>query len=148
MILDSLKSFSTYSSLNPLFQKAFEYLSNNDLSLAEPGKIVVDGEKLFINVQDIQGKTPEAAKMEGHKKYIDIQIVLKGNERMGWTAIENCKDEIEPYNSDKDIVFYKDKATSYIDVKPGEFVIFFPGDGHAPAIGNGPIKKAIIKVLI
>ena len=67
---------------------------------------------------------------------------------MGWTSIEHCTNEIDSYNPEKDIIFYADKPTTYITVNPGEFVIFFPEDGHAPAIGNGPIKKAVVKVLV
>jgi len=148
MILDSLKNAYAYISLNPLFKQAFDFISKNDLSSFEPGKVVLDGDRLYISVMEIEGKTPEAAKMEAHKKYIDIQIVLKGEETMGWTAIEHCKNEIDPYNTDKDIVFYTDKPTTNISVNPGEFIIFFPEDGHAPAIGKGHIKKAVVKVLV
>ncbi|MDP4277327.1 MAG: YhcH/YjgK/YiaL family protein [Bacteroidota bacterium] len=148
MILDSLKNSDAYCALHPLLKKAFDYIKSHDLSVIEPGKIVVDGDRLFISVSELNGKTPEAAKMEGHQKYIDIQIVLKGEEKMGWTAIEHCTHVLEPYNSEKDIAFFTDKPTAFIDVQPGEFVIFFPEDGHAPAIGDGPIKKAIVKVLL
>jgi len=109
---------------------------------------MLDGDHLFISLVELDGKKPEAAKMEAHKKYIDIQIVLSGQETMGWTAIENCKNEINPYNAENDIVFYTDKPTTYVTVNPGEFAIFFPEDGHAPAISDGRIKKAIVKVLI
>ena len=148
MILDSLKNASASFSLNPRFKKAFDYIKNNDLAKMEPGKIVLDGDNLFISLVEIDGKKPEVAKMEAHKKYIDIQIVLVGQEMMGWSAIENCKREIAPYNAENDIIFYTDKPTSYITVNPGEFAIFFTEDGHAPAISNGRIKKAIVKVLI
>jgi biofilm protein TabA len=148
MILDSLKNITASESLNPRFKQAFEYIKNNDLSKMEPGKVILDGDYLFISIMEIEGKLPEVAKMEAHKKYIDIQVVLVGQETMGWTAIENCIHEIDPYNADKDIIFYTDKPTTYLTVNPGEFAIFFPEDGHAPAIGSGLIKKAVVKVLV
>jgi YhcH/YjgK/YiaL family protein len=148
MVLDSLKNAKSYYSLNPLFQKAFEYICNNDLSNVEPGKIVLEGDRLYISVMNVEGKTPENAKMEAHKNYIDIQVILKNSETMGWTAIENCKNEMDPYNPVKDIIFYTDKPTSYVTVNPGEFAIYFPEDGHAPCIGKGTIKKAVVKVLV
>ncbi|MDD4920909.1 MAG: YhcH/YjgK/YiaL family protein [Bacteroidales bacterium] len=148
MILDSLKNASASFSLNPRFKQAFDFIQNNDLAKMEPGKLILDGENLFISLVELEGKKPEVAKMEAHKKYIDIQLVLAGQETMGWTAIENCINETEPYNGEKDIIFYTDKPTSYVTVNPGEFAIFFPEDGHAPAIGSGPIKKAIVKVLV
>jgi uncharacterized protein, YhcH/YjgK/YiaL family len=148
MILDSLKNASAYYSLNPRFQKAFEYIMANDLTKAEPGKIVLDGDNLYISIAEIEGKKSEVAKLEAHKKYIDIQVVLCGQEKIGWTALENCTDETGPYNAEKDIVFYSNQPTTYITYNPGDFTIFFAEDGHAPAIGEGPIKKAIVKVLI
>jgi len=148
MILDSLKNATASVSLNPRFKQAFDFILNNDLSKMEPGKIVLDGDNLFISLVEITGKKPEDAKMEAHRKYIDIQIVLAGQETMGWTAIDSCTSETDPYSAENDIIFYTDKPTTYLTVNPGQFVIFFPEDGHAPAIGNGPIKKAIVKVLI
>jgi biofilm protein TabA len=148
MIHDSLNNAATYFSLNPRFQKAFEYILNKDLSKVAPSKIVLGGDDLYLSVAEIDGKKKEAAKVEAHKKYIDIQVVLNGQETMGWASIERCKEEIDPYNPVKDIIFYKEKPTSYMTVNPGEFVIFFPEDGHAPAIGDGPIKKIIVKVVV
>lgn len=148
MILDSLRNASSTSALNPLFKKAFEFIQSNDLSKMEPGKTLIDGDKLFISVMEIDGKTPEAAKMESHRKYIDIQVVISGVETMGWTAIEHCTDAIEPYNGEKDLQFFTNKPSTYLTVHPGEFAVFFPEDGHAPGIGNGPIKKAVLKVLV
>jgi len=148
MILDSLKNASSVLALHPLFKQAFEFIQNNDLSNMELGKTILDGDKLFISVMENEGKAPEAAKMESHVKYIDIQVVISGVETMGWTAIEHCTDALEPYNADKDLQFFSNKPTSMVTVNPGEFAIFFPEDGHAPGIGNGSIKKAVVKVLV
>ena len=147
MILDSLKNAASVRSLNPLFKQAFAFIQKNDLSKMEPGKTILDGDKLFVSIMEIDGKPPEAAKMESHVKYIDIQVVISGVETMGWTAIEHCTDAMEPYDKEKDVQFFTNKPTTLITVNPGEFVIFFPEDGHAPGIGNGPIKKAVVKVL-
>ena len=114
----------------------------------EPGKYELDGEKLYITIAEFDGKHAEAAKLEAHKKYIDIQIVLSGQETMGWSSIDNCKNEVDPYNSEKDILFFTEKPSTYVIVNPEEFVIYFPEDGHAPGISNGRIKKAIVKVLV
>jgi YhcH/YjgK/YiaL family protein len=148
MIHDSLNNAAICFSLNPRFQKAFEYILNNDLSKVAPCKITLEGDNLYLSVAEIDGKKKDAAKVEAHKKYIDIQVVLSGQETMGWASIEHCKEEIDFYNPVKDIIFYKEKPTSYMTVNPGEFAIFFPEDGHAPAIGDGPIKKIIIKVVV
>lgn len=148
MILDSLKNTAAAEKLHPLFKQAFDYIKANDLSQVAPGKIELDGANLFISVAEITGKTQDAAKMETHNKYIDIQIPIVGVETMGWLAGENCKNPIDAYNAEKDITFFTDKPSTYVQVQPGEFAIFFPEDGHAPAIGKGFIKKLIVKVLV
>jgi len=148
MILDSLKSAPNYYNLNPRFKEAFDFIEKNDLKGMDPGKYFLDGEKLYITIADFDGKPAEAAKLEAHKKYIDIQLVLSGQETMGWSTIENCKNEIDPYNSEKDIIFYTEKPSTYLIVNPEEFAIYFPEDGHAPGISHSRIKKAIVKVLV
>lgn len=148
MVLGSLKNTEAAEKLHPMFKQAFDYIKANDLSKAEPGKIELDGKNLFISVQEITGKTKEVAKMETHNKYIDIQVPVVGVETMGWLAAENCVNSPEGYNETKDITFFTDAPSTYVDVEPGNFVIFFPEDGHAPAIGNGAIKKLVVKVLV
>jgi uncharacterized protein, YhcH/YjgK/YiaL family len=99
-------------------------------------------------VSDITGKTAEAAKLESHAKYIDIQIPLTAPETMGFLPAGACKNSPDGYNAAKDITFFADKPSAYVRVEPGQFVIFFPHDGHAPCIGEGAIRKLIIKVLV
>jgi biofilm protein TabA len=148
MIVASLSDSSQYEVLHPLFGKAFAYLKQHDLSQAPAGKIVLDGDKLFISVSDITGKTTEAARLETHKKYIDIQLPLSAPETMGYLPSGQCLHSPEGYNETKDIAFFTDKPTAYVTVAPGQFAVFFPHDGHAPCIGEGAIRKVVVKVLV
>ncbi|MBP1640058.1 MAG: hypothetical protein H6Q17_1641 [Bacteroidetes bacterium] len=148
MIVASLADSAQYDALHPLFRQAFEYVKQNDLTEAPAGKIVLDGDKLFISVADITGKTPEAARLETHAQYIDIQIPLTAPETMGFLPASDCQNSPEGYNDAKDITFFTDKPSAYVKVEPGQFVIFFPHDGHAPCIGEGAIRKLVIKVRV
>lgn len=147
MILDSLQNAALYSSVHPRFQQAFNYLCNTDLASLPLGKIELDGSKLVVNVVEITGKSATEAKMETHNQYIDIQIPLSVTETMGWIAADKLTAPTEPYDADKDIAFFADKASNFIVVQPSEFVIFFPSDGHQPGLAEGPIRKVIVKVL-
>ena len=129
-------------------KKAFDYIKATDFSKVPAGKIVLDGDKLYISVAEPTGKTKEAARMETHDKYIDIQMPLTAVETMGWKATNELKEPTAPYNPEKDITFFAYKPTTYIDVQPGEFAIFFPEDGHAPGIAEGNFRKVIVKVKI
>lgn len=148
MILDSLQNAALYSSIHPRFQQAFDFLCNTDLSALPLGKIELDGSKLVVNVVEIAGKSATEAKMETHNQYIDIQIPLSVTETMGWIAADKLAAPTEPYSADKDIAFYADKATNFIVVKPLDFVVFFPTDGHQPGLTEGLIRKVIVKVLV
>ena len=145
MILDTLDNLGNYTSLNPLFAQAIEYLKNTDLNALEPGKVVLKDDEIIVNIAQTSPKVKEDAKLETHNKYIDIQIPLSGNEIMGYTPGNALP--LAEYNAEKDITFFEGLAESYFTVKPGMFAIFFPQDGHAPGITETGVKKIIVKVL-
>lgn len=148
MILDNLQNAGLYVSIHPRFKQAFDFLGATDLISLPLGKMELDGSNLVVNVVEITGKTADEAKMETHNQYIDIQIPLSITETIGWIASNKLNLPTESYNSEKDIAFFADKASNYIVVKPLEFVVFFPTDGHQPGIAEGVIKKIIVKVLV
>ena len=145
MILDTLDNLEIYASLNPLFGKAIEYLKNTDLNALEVGKVKLQGDDLIVNISEVEPKEKEDAKLETHIKYIDIQIPLSGDEIMGYTAKNDLPDA--EYDAEKDVTFYEGLADTYVNVKKGMFTIFFPQDGHAPAITKVGLKKIIVKIL-
>ena len=146
MIIDTIENLGKYTTLNPLFADVVEFLKNNDLQTIEEGKHFIKDKDLFVNIQVAKGKTQDAAVLETHIEMIDIQIPITCEETFGYTPLCDLPDF--EYNAEKDITKYGDtKAQTYVTVKPGQFVIFFPQDGHAPCIINQPeIKKAIFKV--
>lgn len=146
MVIDSLKNCAKYASLNPFFAKAFYFIATNDLSKLEPGKYEIYGDNVYASIVEGTLKTKEAARLEAHDKYIDIQICIKGRETFGWLKREDCVKPEGEYNAEKDIVFFADEESLYFTLTGGEFAIFFPEDGHTPMIGEGSVKKCIIKV--
>ena len=148
MIIDTLQNASKYYSVHPLFAGAFEYITNTNWTKTEPGKFEVNGSDLKAILTDNPGKTKEVsiAKFECHNKYIDIQVCLHGNELIGWKPREKCISENGGYNEEKDLQLYSDEPDMYFQLTDGQFAIFFPGDVHAPMIGEGNIKKLVIKV--
>ena len=148
MIHDLLENSALYESLNPRFKQAFDFLKTADLAALPLGIMELDGKNLFLNIQEIEGKTPDAALMETHEKYIDIQVTVSAPEKMGWIPRKYLKQVTDEYNTEKDMTFYADKAAYIINVLPSEFVIFFPEDGHQPGIGEGKWKKIIVKIKI
>jgi biofilm protein TabA len=146
MILDSLKNATHYEALHPRFKQAFEVLKQTDFSAVKAGRMEIDGDNLFINVMEMNGKT--TAPFEAHKKYIDIQVPLSINEKMGWKSLENCGTPSVLYDDTKDVMFFDEQPEAMIDVAVGQFTVFFPEDAHAPSIANGFLKKLIVKIKI
>jgi YhcH/YjgK/YiaL family protein len=148
MILDTLENTGWYESIHPRFKQAFDFLKNTDLEALSFGKHELDGNNLFANVVEVTGETAEQAKLEIHKRYIDIQVPVTAAETMGHIPVSKLTQLKEPYNAEKDIAFFTDKATNFIRVEPGNFVVFTPEDGHQPGIAIGKHKKVIVKVLM
>jgi len=148
MILDNIVNADKYISLHPRFAKAFEYIRQLDLANLEVGKTEIDGRDLHAAVSSKDGYKAEDAKFECHNNYIDIQVCPSGTETIGWKPRHKCVNPIDAYNAEKDVTFFTDKPDTYFDFHPGDFAIFFPEDVHAPMIGEGNVKKLVIKVKI
>lgn len=149
MIVDTIRNAPKYFSAHPLFAKAFEYISQTDLVNATDGKgDIADGLKFIFS--NAPGKTKETslAKFECHNKNIDIQLCIDGVETIGWKPRERCVIPNGEYNSEKDVQFYHDAPDTFFQLTDGQFAIFFPEDVHAPMIGEGNIRKLVIKVRI
>lgn len=133
---------------NPNYLKALDYIENTDLNELELGKHFIDGDNLFVNIVDSQLKTPEQARLEVHDVYIDIQVPLSMPENFGVKPRRECAEPDGEFNTEKDILFFKDKDWTTVTVKPGEAITFDPETAHAPLIGEGTIHKAIFKVKV
>jgi YhcH/YjgK/YiaL family protein len=146
MIIDTIDNLCKYVALNPLFADVVEFLNGHDLQILEPGKYPIKDKDLFLNLQVAKQRTKETAFLETHVEMIDIQIPISADETFGYTPL--CDLPSFEYNAEKDITKYGDtKAQTYVTVKPGQFAIFFPQDGHAPCItSESEIKKAIFKI--
>ena len=146
MILSTLSQADRYAALHPLFPRAFDFIRDTNLLALAPGRYPIVGEQLFVIVENVAGRTREAAKLECHRKYIDIQLVLEGTDEMGWKALADCAQPVSDYSAEKDIRFFQDAPATWIAVPPGAFCIFFPEDAHAPLVSNSNIRKAIFKI--
>ncbi|MBN1561105.1 YhcH/YjgK/YiaL family protein [candidate division KSB1 bacterium] len=147
MIIATLDQANEYVDMHPSFAKAFDFLRQENLANLPPGRYDLDGDRLYCTVSMDSGKTRQEARLEAHRKYIDIQYVIAGDEEMGWRPSAQCSDIHTPYDDAKDILFYNDEIKTWSTVPPGSFVIFTPQDAHAPMVGKGEIHKVVCKIL-
>lgn len=147
MIIDVLTESDKYVKLNENFKFVFDYLKNNDLSKKECGKYELKGKDLFFNLQEYETKSEQ--KLEAHKKYIDIQVVVTGEEYMGYCNIGKTAIK-EEYDEEKDVMFLSGEVDK-VKADNKTFVIFYPQDAHMPALSvENPkhVKKAIFKIAV
>ncbi len=148
MIIADLSACHRYFGLHPRMKEMLEYILQHDFSQQEAGRITLDGDDLFINLDEVELKRKEAQRLEFHKNYIDIQVPLLQDETMGWTALSDLDEPDIAYNPERDCGFYTQDAKEYFRVKPGQFTIFFPEDAHAPIIGEGKQRKLVGKIRV
>lgn len=148
MILDTLAQTDRYRTLHPLFSNAFAFLRDRDLMALEPGVHAVQGEHIFAIVEACAGRRRVDAKLECHRRYIDIQLVLEGVDEMGWKPLAECREPATEYNVERDIRFYDDAPRSWIAAPAGSFCLFYPDDAHAPLVSAAQIRKVVVKVAL
>jgi biofilm protein TabA len=147
MILDTLAAAARYERLHPDFRAAFDYLRSISLPFAE-GRHEIGGERLFAIVARNEGRGRDGAKLEVHRRYIDIQYCATGHEVIGWRPLGECCEPEGPFDEARDTQFFADRPLTWIDVRPGTFAIFYPDDAHAPLAGNGEVSKIVVKVAV
>ncbi len=148
MIVSNLQNSKRVEQLHPLFKQLFDYIKSHDLLHTACGRIVLQGDDLFINNVNPTCVPAEKQVLELHHDYIDVHVLLEGKETIGWKAIEDLEEEVKPYEKEGDCALYSDKPTAWAELVPGQFVIVFPEDPHAPVIGEGKIRKLIAKVRV
>jgi YhcH/YjgK/YiaL family protein len=150
MIIDTLAHASLYAGIHPQFKTAFAFLSRPCLESATDGKTVLaEPDKVFANIQTYMTKPLEGGSMEAHKKYIDVQYIVSGEEWIGWAPFGGQK-VVTPFDAGKDIGFYSGE-TSLLHLRAGMFAIFFPQDAHMPCrfIKTAcEVKKIVVKVAV
>jgi YhcH/YjgK/YiaL family protein len=148
MILDVLENTHRYLALNKGFAKAIEFLLRQDLKELPVEKYEIDSDRIYAMVSKDPGRKKEDALLETHEKYIDIQLVLSGNDNMGWKPKSLCKLPSGEYNQKTDVQFFADEPDAWFSTKSGAFAIFFPEDAHMPLISSGQLHKVVVKVAV
>jgi|APLak6261703504_1056268.scaffolds.fasta_scaffold00213_18 biofilm protein TabA len=148
MIFDVLANADRYEAMHPLFPRAFAFLRETDLMALAPGRYPIEGEALFAIIEEADGRVRADARLECHRKYIDIQLVLQGTDEMGWKPLCDCREPVAEYSDKRDIRFFFDAPASWVTVPAGGYCVFFPEDAHAPLVSAGSIRKVVLKIAL
>ena len=147
MIIERLGNPAATAHLAPRIRRGLDWLRSSDLQALPDGRHEIDGDRLFALVQEYTTRGASDCRWEAHRTYTDIQYVVRGAERMGYTNIAHAK-ETDPYDAPSDVAFFEAGA-DYVTVHAGMFTIFTPEDVHAPcgAVGKpAVVRKIVLKV--
>lgn len=140
--------FARQYALNKTYwDKAFAFLKEHDLNNIAKGKYVIDADNVTASVTIDSSKDLEKTKWESHRRFVDLQYVIDGEELIGLYPV-NKATLVKEYDEKKDVANYTAEGKLY-SAKPGTFFLFFPSDAHRPNItpgGNKPVKKIVIKI--
>jgi biofilm protein TabA len=148
MVLDVLSNGDRYGALHPLFERAFAFLASTDLHALPTGRHDIDGDAMFVILDRKDGRGRDGARLEAHRRYVDIQLTVSGDEEIGWMPLALCAAPEGAFDEAKDIAFFRDAPAAWLRVGSGSFAIFFPEDAHAPLAGRGALVKAIVKIAV
>lgn len=152
MIIDTLKNCEIYYGMNAGFEKAFDFIKKATSENLPAGKYEIDGSNIYAMVQEYKTKAPEEAKFEAHRKYIDIQYIISGVEKMEMIDVSKAT-EITEYDAEKDFQFFDYGNTAVLGCFEDEdFAVFFPQDVHKPGMavdsGSSAVKKIVVKIKV
>lgn len=143
------QEFARQYQVNKVYwDKAFAFMKEHDLTTLAKGKYPIDGNNVYASVTEDPSRDFEKTNWESHHKYIDVQCILVGDEKMGKWPVDKVTSITKPYDEAKDVENYTAPGKFYT-LHGGTFIIFFPGEAHRPNItpgGNKVVKKLVIKV--
>ncbi len=148
MIADSITNRALYERAWPVMKTAFDFIEKAKAENLPKGKYELDGDKVYANVGFYDGDAAAGEKWEAHRKYIDVQYVIRGCETMGWQMMDNFDGEI-PYDEGRDVGFVYGIEGFDVTLTDDKFAIYFPQDLHQPLkSGKGEIYKVVVKIRV
>jgi biofilm protein TabA len=149
MIVDRLGNRSVDVHVPPRVRQALEYLRTTDMGAVPLGRHEIDGDRLFALVQEYQTRLPADCVWEAHRRYVDVQYIVRGAERMGHASIADTVPRVA-YDEEKDVALFE-PGTRFVTLTAGMYAIFGPNDVHSPCVAAGdpqPVRKVVIKAAI
>ncbi|MCX7986119.1 MAG: YhcH/YjgK/YiaL family protein [Bacteroidales bacterium] len=148
MICDKIQQLQRYKPIFPEFKIIHQFLTNNSLAELPPQRYDLTRD-IYAIINEYPTQSADQLRWEAHRKYLDIQYLIWGEEKIGYSAGDNFQC-IEPYNEEKDIAFFQGKGYE-LPLGNDYFVILFPGEYHKPGIminESSIVRKVVIKVLL
>lgn len=151
MIIDTLAQSHQYNAISPRLAAGFAFLKTVT-EKTSIGRHEISGDDVYALVQQHSTKRVEERQYESHRKYIDIQFVVRGREVMYWAPVPLLKNITMQFDAEKDAALYSLIPEGVpVKVTAGQFTVFFPEDGHIPSCAwDAPadVLKVVVKVRV
>ena len=134
--------------LFPILDQFYSFIRTHDLMDMPLGRITLDDDRLYINNCLCDAVEASQQRLEAHRRYGDLHLLLQGEETIGWKPRNELPLADAPYDEKEDICFWTDTPSTYITLHPYHSLLVLPSDAHAPLIGKGKIRKAVVKFLL
>ena len=129
--------------------KALAYLRDNDFTDMPNGEYEVEGRDIFARVNTYETEPQEQKKPESHVKYIDVQFIVSGKEKIGYCPLTEDYKVVEDHAKERDLLFYeKTYEENFVKMLPGDIAVFFPWEAHRPGCNHGDTPNAVKKVVV
>ena len=152
MLVSDLDHIDHQIDNTPGLKKAFAFLRSASLHSLPDGRVEIDGDRVFALVQRYHTKAVDSPTFEFHRKYIDIQFIVSGEEIIGWAPLEGVT-VTEAYDTERDVCIGTSAKGSWTRayLEAGQLAVLWPEDGHAPKLaGCAPssVMKIVVKVAV
>lgn len=152
MIFDKMDNISDYFEELPLLKKVEEFVVDFNHKKLADGTYEIDGKRVFAMIQSYRTKQQTQEMMfEAHKKYIDLQYIVNGIEKIRWAKLDKVDLVEERYSSGGDIAFYEGDAMFDFTLAKGTFLLLYPEDAHLPGLSAQKdinVRKIVFKIQV
>lgn len=149
MIFGNITNLEEYAYLEDKIKACFNFYDENDMKNMEAGIHKINDDEFFVNIVEYDTTTAENRFWEAHKEYLDLHLMLLGEERIALNFLKDM--DLGDYDEQKDFQAAEGEITSSVDLKVGDFLVCYPNDVHMTALQIDDsiyIKKAIFKIKI
>jgi YhcH/YjgK/YiaL family protein len=146
MIIDLITNAHLYADLGLKIKRAFNYIQQTDLLALDVGRYEMEGASMYVVVQEYVTKPKDQGRWETHRRYIDLQYIIRGTERIGYAHLSRLAPGV--YDADKDFLAFSGEG-DFLTLTEGCFMLLLPEDAHMPGIAvdaPGIVKKAVVKI--
>lgn len=152
MIFDKIENISHYFENLPLLEKVEQFVADFNRNGLPDGTYEIDGKRVFAMIQSYRTKpqTPDML-FEAHKKYLDLQYIADGVEKICCAPLHQVALVEERYSAGGDIAFYQGEAMSDFTLPRGTFLLLYPDDTHLPGLSapeDGNVRKIVFKIQV